>query len=490
MGKMKACAHPTEKKTWHVTMEDIPIETYCVMLHWRDVASLRLVSKRFSQDPELFPSIGVEPHDFGRNLKFCCDVCNTIDTMRHGSGHHCAPCAARLNKTLTKTDALKTGIPHRQLEELNCEFRRNPHGPASIRIYKLADLFGYAPTAYERELKQIQAERRKRIRIEKRTITIKRCFERNEEPWPEQTDPHYEPVERYIKTTIGSAKKTLERYRTMRLKDQVYQVRSKRSRQALDQYDPDHQDKFKGLTFGRYQIETWIQTHDRQYPDVEDLNRLMRSITDLVERHEQLKQALTGRGLELRPDSRLCERYVLQGGDMENVVDIMDEMAWYFGSTDYLHHIRNMRYGYYGSDSDEYEDARISKSESAKEIVLIEKMKQWSNGVEPDLNVPDRVPRTIRKTCQAMWDRELGVRLYVERVKNRDPNLTETDQTITDRHRVLVMNFLKQAHRVDVDAGEPCSVTRDWLRQYELSRLGFGDRWVRSIETQLHQRRR
>lgn len=53
-------------------------------------------------------------------------------------------------------------------------------------------------------------------------------------------------------------------------------------------------------------------------------------------RFTTLVTALDGRGLVLRDDSRLCEQFITTGvGDIQNVVDTMEEMGFLFAHTEY-----------------------------------------------------------------------------------------------------------------------------------------------------------
>lgn len=52
-------------------------------------------------------------------------------------------------------------------------------------------------------------------------------------------------------------------------------------------------------------------------------------------RTRELERRLKLRGLELRPDSKICEKYIRYGGDLDNTVDVTNEMHFLFTSTDY-----------------------------------------------------------------------------------------------------------------------------------------------------------
>lgn len=62
---------------------------------------------------------------------------------------------------------------------------------------------------------------------------------------------------------------------------------------------------------------------------------------DRAAREKELKAALALRGLELRSDSRLCEQYIWFGeGDIDRLVDTMEEMRFYFAHTSYPSEVR------------------------------------------------------------------------------------------------------------------------------------------------------
>src|SRR5215217_23895 len=52
-------------------------------------------------------------------------------------------------------------------------------------------------------------------------------------------------------------------------------------------------------------------------------------------RTRELERRLKLRGLELRPDSKICEKYIRYGGDLDNTVDVTNEMHFLFTCTDY-----------------------------------------------------------------------------------------------------------------------------------------------------------
>lgn len=66
--------------------------------------------------------------------------------------------------------------------------------------------------------------------------------------------------------------------------------------------------------------------------DLDDFGRMLR--------HKQLRSALATRGLVIRQDSEVCSRFVAAGGDVNEVVEIMDEMRFYFTETHYSQHLR------------------------------------------------------------------------------------------------------------------------------------------------------
>lgn len=77
-------------------------------------------------------------------------------------------------------------------------------------------------------------------------------------------------------------------------------------------------------------------------------------------RQTQLRSALQQRGLTLRRDSRVCQQYVAgERDDLEQVVEIMAEMKWYYECTDYpglLERAPRRRWWDERSDSEDDED--------------------------------------------------------------------------------------------------------------------------------------
>lgn len=58
--------------------------------------------------------------------------------------------------------------------------------------------------------------------------------------------------------------------------------------------------------------------------------------SDREMRENELRGELSDLGLELRSDSRLCERYVETGeGDPKFIAAVMEEMEWFFRNTGY-----------------------------------------------------------------------------------------------------------------------------------------------------------
>jgi hypothetical protein len=101
-----------------------------------------------------------------------------------------------------------------------------------------------------------------------------------------------------------------------------------------------------------------------------------------------LRDALSVRGCALRADSELCLEYVHVGGDLGEVVDVMEEMSFHFEHTSYRTRVRDImsealrRDDDYGCrdrdrddwlDEDEMSDLRIEASHEAR----AEAMDEW-----------------------------------------------------------------------------------------------------------------
>lgn len=64
-------------------------------------------------------------------------------------------------------------------------------------------------------------------------------------------------------------------------------------------------------------------------------------LSDIGRRHDDLLRALIARGCTLRSDSRLCRVFIEEGnGSIDDIVNIMDEMKFFFGHTDYSERMR------------------------------------------------------------------------------------------------------------------------------------------------------
>lgn len=123
----------------------------------------------------------------------------------------------------------------------------------------------------------------------------------------------------------------------------------------------------------------------------------LENVIGTLRRKVSLIEALRQRGLDFREDSRLCREYI-QGTtlcSLEDIVDIMHEMAFYFKHTRYqLFHDQKWRY--------EKEVYGWVDASAKDEISAVAKRKAWRdfvkrNGKDAILEMPD-LPPTLRAT--------------------------------------------------------------------------------------------
>ncbi len=91
-------------------------------------------------------------------------------------------------------------------------------------------------------------------------------------------------------------------------------------------------------------------------------------------RREALEEALGARGLTLRADSHVCRMYIHgTRDDLDAVVEVMDEMRFYYERTAYPRLLRQRQYHYIGSDGDSDEDVDdpVAASQAAKAAALM-----------------------------------------------------------------------------------------------------------------------
>lgn len=107
-------------------------------------------------------------------------------------------------------------------------------------------------------------------------------------------------------------------------------------------------------------------------------DEIVNAACDRTAREKELKAALTLRGLEMRSDSRLCEQYIWFGeGDIDKLVDTMEEMRFYFAHTSYPSEIR------------------YTSSQEAKNRALNQWVEQGGRPGNPEL--PASLVRTVDK---------------------------------------------------------------------------------------------
>ncbi|KAL3669887.1 hypothetical protein V7S43_005264 [Phytophthora oleae] len=95
------------------------------------------------------------------------------------------------------------------------------------------------------------------------------------------------------------------------------------------------------------------------------------------QRFAALLRALKSRGLQLRPGSKLCEQFIVAGnGDIENIVDTMEEMRFLNGCTDYLRRCQRKTEAKRGDRDEVKMELCISYLESPKGFKLPRK---WEN---------------------------------------------------------------------------------------------------------------
>ena len=121
---------------------------------------------------------------------------------------------------------------------------------------------------------------------------------------------------------------------------------------------------------------------------------------DKENRRLLLSQMLAERNLELRADSKLCEGYIEHGDDCEfdlqTIVDIMEEMDFYYKKTPYITILRNdiykmkMNTSNILTDDDHEEIRKIAKIKALK----IYKFKNKENEVEL-ASLPPRIQELV-----------------------------------------------------------------------------------------------
>lgn len=85
------------------------------------------------------------------------------------------------------------------------------------------------------------------------------------------------------------------------------------------------------------------------------------SLRAMIDAYVELRDALAARGLELREDSRLCAEYIIDGdGDIEEIVDMMEEMSFLFQKTMYGSCMRALR------------DSELSKLAAMHKYIVID----------------------------------------------------------------------------------------------------------------------
>ena len=101
---------------------------------------------------------------------------------------------------------------------------------------------------------------------------------------------------------------------------------------------------------------------------------------------ENLIKALKSRGLKLRDDSRLCKYYIEDGdGTLQEIVEIMHEMDWFFSKTNYRHVMSSSSWDDYVDDYD-----YLDSSETSKRIVINRLVKQNYNFSNAPPNIIER----------------------------------------------------------------------------------------------------
>ena len=165
----------------------------------------------------------------------------------------------------------------------------------------------------------------------------------------------------------------------------------------------DIRDKIKHMLYNKEQVKQAIIDHKlpkKKYLDIynnyicegdKDIIELVNLIKDKEYRFQTLTKLLNAKELTLRSDSVLCSKY-LNGSDektVEEVVQIMDEMNWFFQNTNYSINMRlydenrrnNRRHNYYRNyDSDDEEYRQQEKEEYLKnksDYVKKQSIKEW-----------------------------------------------------------------------------------------------------------------
>lgn len=88
-------------------------------------------------------------------------------------------------------------------------------------------------------------------------------------------------------------------------------------------------------------------------------------------RQTELTRALAARGVDLRADSSMCKRYIatgrgMNGETLDEIVEIMDEMAWMYATDTYLGFVEEVK-GEYRDDDDEWYESYLDIVDEAKD---------------------------------------------------------------------------------------------------------------------------
>lgn len=135
-------------------------------------------------------------------------------------------------------------------------------------------------------------------------------------------------------------------------------------------------------------VQGWCGTHScgknvpvcvsATFRDFRMQYRLIQQRREQQRRRELLQGALRQRGLQLRADSRMCSQFIYDGQrNVAEVVDMMEEMQFFFDHTNYRHVFTRLRIENLDLDFPSYRRRPSSEiSREAKDLAL----EEWCRG--------------------------------------------------------------------------------------------------------------
>lgn len=330
-----------------------------------------------------------------KNKEKTCVECGSTepDVKKHSGILVCDQCSDMDKYTnICKSTALKEyKLTENDLNNIQYQEVKNPHYSCAkpMKLYNLLEIKNYACLKHEtdldnledkiQELKETKSKKSNSENVEKRKRGLLRALQKQSIEL--NPDDYSEEIEKYLESGKGTIKKIIQPYlKTRRIietfgndsvndslimemihgsdeMDQlIHRIRQYRDRKnelilALETIDKEDNDiiTMEDMSDGcPDETKSYLVTGNPKLPCLFEMAKKRK---ESKQRKEELRKRLNEHGLDIRSDSMFCTEYIEHNlRTLQEVVDMMCEMDWFFKNTNYRNVLKMSRRSWYNED--------------------------------------------------------------------------------------------------------------------------------------------